>query len=81
MNNESASHRYSYRYYVLGKTNPVRVVFNKACLRIGAEALDLKTGELTVRTSLLSSIDTSPDAEEITRVEFDRLCSKALSRN
>lgn len=64
----------SYRYYLLGETLPVRVIFNEAGLKVGAETPDRRTGDLIAQPTLLSRIEQSPEVQEISEAEFQRRC-------
>lgn len=71
----------SYRYYLLGTQLPVRVCFNHKGLKIGAETVDQATGQLVIKNTLLSRIETSPDAEEIDQEQFETLCRDSVKKN
>ncbi|WP_018098240.1 hypothetical protein [Sinorhizobium meliloti] len=66
---------YDSKYYVLGNTVPVRVIFTKRDgLKAGAIAPDIHLGELTWRHELLSRLEQSYEVEAIDGEEFYRLC-------
>ncbi|MCA1494965.1 hypothetical protein I6F11_29505 [Ensifer sp. NBAIM29] len=66
---------YTSKYYLLGNSVPVRVIFPKSSgLKAGAIAPDIGTGELTWRHELLSRLEQSYEVEDINRETFERLC-------
>ena len=70
----------SFKYFTLGSSNPVRVRFNDAGERVKAETPDPETGGFKNRTTLLSRLAESPDAEEIDRGTFERLCDTIYAK-
>lgn len=69
-----------YKYHLLGKVTPVRVIYNDAGRDIGAEAPDPVDGRLKINNVLLSRILSSPEVEEITKAEFVEFCQRAAAR-
>jgi len=65
----------SFTYFLLGNTTPVRVARDARGLVMGAEAPDPETGELVYRHTLLSRIETSPEVEELTELQFEEACA------
>ena len=69
----------SYRYFLLGDSVPVRVVFDARGQKIGAETPDPRTGQLVARVTLLSRLEQSYEVEEISETEFRRRCRLATN--
>jgi hypothetical protein len=63
-----------YKYYTLGTNNPIRVKFNAMGLKVSAEVPDREAQSFKIMTTLLSRIETSPDAEEIDHATFHKMC-------
>lgn len=72
--------KYTYKYFTLGSDNPVRVVFNDAGQKIGAEIPDPQTGDFEKDATFLSRLETSPDAQEIDQKKFKELCVGIYSK-
>lgn len=60
-----------YKYFLLGESVPVRVIYDERGLKYGAETPDRNGGRLVNRTQLLSRLEQSPEVREITRDEFE----------
>jgi len=69
-----------YCYYSIGKANPIRVPLDRKGRKMGAEYLDLDTGQLRKDATLLSRIEQSWEAEEIDKDRFDLLCKLLMQR-
>lgn len=69
----------TYKYYVIGESNPVRVTFNNHGRKIGAARIDPETGDFKRDNTLMSRIETSPDVAEIDQMRFEEL-RKSLSQ-
>jgi len=67
----------TYKYYAIADYNPVRVTLSPRGFGIGAESIDLATGQLARDNMLLGRILTSYEVEEIDKIRFEKLC-KAL---
>jgi hypothetical protein len=65
----------SFTYFLLGNVTPVRVARDASGLVRSAEAPDPETGELVYRHTLLSRLDTSPEVEELTELQFEEACA------
>lgn len=71
---------YSYKYYLLGDTLPVRVTYNERGLKLGAEIPDAATGALRIQTTLLSKLETSHEVDEIDLSAFDARCRDVYTK-
>lgn len=71
-----SDNKYTYRYYLLGNTIPVRVVFDSAGLKIGAEIPDNQSQCLVKRTTMLSRLELSDEVDELTQAEFAERCAR-----
>ena len=69
-----------YKYYKIGDSNPVRVAYNDAGLKIGAERYDPEKDLMVPKATLLSVIERNPDSEEIDQTHFDKIC-EGLKKN
>lgn len=72
--------RLTYKYYLLGETVPVRVVFNEKGLHSGAEVLDREKGKLVPDATYLGRILNSFEVDEITEQEFIKRCDDFLGK-
>jgi hypothetical protein len=69
-----------YRYYSIGSSNPVRVVYDANGLKIRAETPDQSSGSLKINMLMLSRIEISYEAEEIDRDRFEALCAAIYAK-
>jgi len=66
----------TYEYYMIGDFKPVRVKLSPRGFEIGAESIDIHTGQLKRDNALLMRIATSWEVEEIDRTRFEELCDE-----
>ena len=53
-----------YKYFLLGESGPVRVIYDERGLKYGAETPDRNGGRLVNRTQLLSRLEQSPEVRD-----------------
>jgi len=70
----------SYRYYVIGQSNPVRIALDNDGLTIRVESLNHGTGQLQRSPELLRRIEQSWEVREITRGRFEALCTALMQK-
>ena len=70
----------TYKYYLLDGDLPVRVIFNAQGLKLGAESPNIDTGQMAIKNTLLSRIETSPDVSEISEDTFEKHCHDLYSK-
>ncbi len=58
---------------------PIRLVFDENGDVLGTNTLNPETGELII-AALIAEVDTNPHVEEITKVEFYKLCEDLLMK-
>jgi hypothetical protein len=71
---------WTFKYYLIDDTLPVRVSFDEHGLKRGAEVPDAQHGSLVVRHTMMSKIETYPWITEIDRPQFDAACAAIYAR-
>jgi len=64
---------FTYKYYVIEDIDLVRVKLSSRGFEIGAERVDLRTGQLKRDNAVLRRVDLGPYVEEIDQTRFEEL--------
>ena len=71
---------YNYKYYLLGDSVPVQVVFNARGHKVGACVPDRETRSLKIAHEYMSRIEISYEVDEIDAATFEALCQRYYDR-
>jgi len=71
---------WTFKYYLIDDTVPVRVSFDERGLKRGAEVPDAQRGALAIQHTMMSKIETYPWVTEIDRSQFDAACAAIYAR-
>ena len=69
----SKDKKVTYEHFILGESTAVRVTIDSNGLKRGAEIIDPLTGELVIRPTLLSRIETSDD--DVKKIDHEQFQS------
>lgn len=70
-----------YKYYVLGDSVPVRVVFNKNGQKMDAEVPDRAMKGMAHKATYLSRLSNSFEVDEVSKEDFEAWCVRFLGRD
>jgi len=71
---------FTYKYYVIGESKPVRLIYDSEGLRRGAESINIHTGQLEMDHMIFMRILKSWEVEEIDQTRFEELCDELCQK-
>jgi len=72
--------QFTYKYYILGDSVPVRVSIDRQGREAGAETPSRETGALVFNHTYLSRLLESPEVEPVDEAEFNRRCEEFYAK-